>query len=444
MAGNTLRRDGAVWVSHGVVSIAFVAPPAAQSGVFLSAYQHYSTDELAAMQAWGADTVRFQVSQPGLDPQNSLYTADFVTTVQNAVLSARALGLNVIVSVQDETQSGETQPAVLPNAATQRVWQVLAPLFNGDQGILYEMLNEPELAPNPANWAAWASAMNAVIATIRQTGSKNVVVADGLDYAEHLDGAPALTDPENEVAYAAHPYFHNAADQTRQAWATKFGNFAQTAPVLITEWTTVPNYYADANTAQAALNFLSYLAIHGTGLSAYAYGFSGDAFGSVVHGFSGVPSTFANGLEPGDADYGPGTLVQEWYLTGTVPTTLTPRAPFFTGASALSNGVYYLAFPNGNSFGYYSYLSEPSYLYHFDLGYEYVIDAADGNSGVYFYDFASQDFFYTSPTFPFPYLYDFDLNTVLYYYPDPNNPGHYNTDGTRYFYDFNTGTIISK
>ena len=73
-----------------------------------------------------------------------------------------------------------------------------------------------------------------------------------------------------------------------------------------------------------------------------------------------------------------------------------------------------------------------------------MFDAADGKSGVYFYDFASSTFFYTSPTFPFPYLYDFTLGTVLYYYPDTNNAGHYNTNGIRYFYDFATGTIITK
>ena len=117
---------------------------------------------------------------------------------------------------------------------------------------------------------------------------------------------------------------------------------------------------------------------------------------------------------------------------------------FFTGEAALGNGVYYLAFANGNFFGYYSFLADPAYLYHFDLGYEYVFDAADGRGGVYFYDFASGTFFYTSPVFPFPYLYDFSLNSVLYYYPDPSNPGRYNTNGVRYFYDFNTATIITK
>ena len=118
---------------------------------------------------------------------------------------------------------------------------------------------------------------------------------------------------------------------------------------------------------------------------------------------------------------------------------------FFSGEAAVGSGVYYLAFPtDGNIFGYYSYLPNRNYIYHFDLGYEYVFDAMDGQKGVYLYDFASGTFFYTSPGFGFPYLYDFTLNTVIYYYPDPNNPGHYNTGGIRYFYDFATGQIITK
>ena len=124
--------------------------------------------------------------------------------------------------------------------------------------------------------------------------------------------------------------------------------------------------------------------------------------------------------------------------------TVVSHPAFFTGQAPLTSGVDYLAFPNGNFFGYYAFLSDPDYLYHFDLGYEFLYDAKDGQGGLYLYDFASSDFFYTSPTFPFPYLYDFGLQSVLYYYPDPNNPGRYNTNGVRYFYDFSTGTIISK
>ena len=119
------------------------------------------------------------------------------------------------------------------------------------------------------------------------------------------------------------------------------------------------------------------------------------------------------------------------------------HAVFFTGEASLGNGAYYLSFSDGNYFGYYSYLTNPRYIYHYDLGYEYWFDANDDKDGIYFYDFASKTFFYTSPTFPFPYLYDFSLNTVLYYFPNPKSAGHYTT-GPRYFYDFATGKIITK
>ena len=128
-----------------------------------------------------------------------------------------------------------------------------------------------------------------------------------------------------------------------------------------------------------------------------------------------------------------------------IPVNISPNyvSSFFEGETPLDT-AYYLQFSNGNYFGYYAYLSDRHYIYHFDLGYEYVFDANDGKSGVYFYDFKSNGFFYTSPVFPFPYLYDFSLSTVLYYYPDPTNPGHYNTNGYRFFYRFDTGQIISK
>ena len=140
-----------------------------------------------------------------------------------------------------------------------------------------------------------------------------------------------------------------------------------------------------------------------------------------------------------------GTDLSDLLVDGAVPPLNVPST-FLNGEVALDQGVYYLSFLSGNYFGFYSFLPEANYIYHFDLGYEYVFDAADSKSGAYLYDFASKSFFYSSPDFPFPYLYDFTLNTVLYYYPDttPTNPGHYNTNGVRYFYNFATGKIITK
>jgi hypothetical protein len=128
------------------------------------------------------------------------------------------------------------------------------------------------------------------------------------------------------------------------------------------------------------------------------------------------------------------------YDLGNAPSP--PHPSFFNGEIALGGGWYYLQFPNGTPFGYYAYLADPRFIYHFDMGFEYWFDANDGHNGIFFYDFASHHFFYTSPSFPFPYLYDFSLNTVLYYFPDPQRPGHYTTN-PRYFYNFATGQIIT-
>ena len=119
----------------------------------------------------------------------------------------------------------------------------------------------------------------------------------------------------------------------------------------------------------------------------------------------------------------------------------TQIAPFFNGSASLSDGFYYLQFPDGNLFGYYNFNTSP-YLFHIDLGFEYPFDAADGSGGIYLYDFTSQTFFYTSASL-FPYLYDFTLNSFLYYYPNTRLPGHY-TAYPRYFFDFATDEIITK
>ena len=142
---------------------------------------------------------------------------------------------------------------------------------------------------------------------------------------------------------------------------------------------------------------------------------------------------------------GPYRANVEWEVVPGQPTAGVAAGPaldpFFNGASALGNDWYYLAFDDADFFGYFNVLHYP-YVYHIDLGWEYVQDAADGKSGVYLYDFASQSWFYTSPTFAFPYLYDFRLNAMVYYYPDTNAPGRYDSD-PRYFYNFKTGKIIT-
>jgi len=192
-------------------SVAFNAAPSGQTGLFGVAYREFNPAEVAAMKAWGYDTIRFFVSQPGLDPQNSAYDPAFLGRFVAEVTAARAIGLNVIVCVQDERGAGASKPAAL-DGGTGRAWRVLAPAFKNDNGVMFEIMNEPEPVASPVNWAAWALTVNSMVAIIRNSGARNVLITDGLNYAEQLDGAPIRADPLKQVAYASHPYAHSAGD----------------------------------------------------------------------------------------------------------------------------------------------------------------------------------------------------------------------------------------
>jgi hypothetical protein len=131
--------------------------------------------------------------------------------------------------------------------------------------------------------------------------------------------------------------------------------------------------------------------------------------------------------------------IQFTSLSGTqvIATTAAPPA-FFTGQLSVGSGVYYLQLSDANVFGYYSLLSN-SILYHYDMGYEAFIPGSA--SDIFMYDFASGHWFYTGAAL-FPYLYDFTLNTWIYYFSNPQNPGHY-TANPRYFSNLATAQIFT-
>jgi len=164
--------------------------------------------------------------------------------------------------------------------------------------------------------------------------------------------------------------------------------------------------------------------------------------GGILYGTDVTSDTIDTiNVNTGAATVGPAINTSS-QIYGLAPDPLpTQHPPFFTGEVPLGSGVYYLQFTNGNIFGYYNYQFFP-FLYHYDLGFEYFLDANDGRSGAYFFDYISGHWWYTSPIFPFPYLYDFTLGTIVYYYPNPSAAGHY-TANPRYFYDFATHMIIT-
>lgn len=284
--------NGAPWLPRGVTLQALVQSVAQlQSGgdaARIAAQANYGTAELAAIRTFGADTIRFQISQPALDTTNSsgLYDPSYLSEVVSAVKLARQNGFVVMIMMQDEEITGETHHAQLPTQVTQTDWDVLNEQFATDPGVVYELYNEPEPLPTAANWALWlnggtqtvngqnesAMGMQTLITRLRGQGSQNVLILDGLHLAKTLQGVPTVSDPLNLLVYAVHPYPDGSADES--SWDADFGIPSQTIPVWADEWSagtvqkiglgSLPNY-------QVAVDFLNYIRARKIGLGAGAF-----------------------------------------------------------------------------------------------------------------------------------------------------------------------------
>jgi endoglucanase len=291
--GTTILRDGRPWIAKGVTMVGRVAPAAVTRAgtAFERARNQFDAQELAAAKRFGADLIRFQVSQGGSDPQSRIFSDDYLKEVTSAVKMARDLGFSVIVSLQAESPSGLDESG-MPNIKAHRAWQRLTPEFAADRGVMLELFNEP--SPNgpdtvlPHNWDSWKAAMQPLVDEVRKLGAKNVLLVDGLYWAQMLDGAPQLDDPMSQIMYAVHPYYSQRLRNERD-WDNMFGDFARRHPVLVTEWNAVSfRGNCNSNTPSFAADMLTYLNQRKIGLVAWAFDFPG----SVIKNSDGTLTSF--------------------------------------------------------------------------------------------------------------------------------------------------------
>jgi len=201
--------------------------------------QSFSTNTLLAVRKFGADSVRFNVSQVNLDPQSSYYDAAYAGQIVSYVQQTRALGLTVLVEINDE-QPPNTDRLGMPSDATLRAWEHLAPLFAPDQGIMLGAYNEPKVpGESSSGLASWQAGYSSVVAKIRAVGAKNVIVIDGPDVAKLPTAALSylVADSAHNLVYAVHP-FPKGAMAFPNHWPDLFGRFCASPNVQcqITAW----------------------------------------------------------------------------------------------------------------------------------------------------------------------------------------------------------------
>jgi hypothetical protein len=276
--GKRLLKDGKEWIPTGFTVVSFVAPTAALSGAYRKARDGFGAPLLAQAHTLGADVLRFQVSQAGLDERSSIHDPAYLAQITQAVREARAQGFAVILSMQWEPPSGLKGQPMMPSDITRRAWTHLAGAFAADPYVMLELFNEPGMWESTSGaWREWQSGMQSLVDLVRAGGANNVLLLDGLRGAHVLKGAPAITDPQQRLAYAIHPYVDDR-DHGPDDWTRDFGDFARDHPVLTTEWNASSTLQCRAGLPAISRQFIAYLRERRIGLVLWALDMRGTLF----------------------------------------------------------------------------------------------------------------------------------------------------------------------
>lgn len=217
LSGREFLLNGQSFVPRGFNSIALLNSPWCSHSETAAAAANFTPTELAtAMSSWGANTLRFQVSQPVLaGPDGAAYAQQ----IQAGAGMALAAGFVVIVSMQDQHLAcGPAEP--LPSQETEDAWATLISntTLGSNPDVMFELFNEPQNSPatsvttNPQQetWPDWLSGGRGIdpsstqqwapytpvghqelVDYLRSTlNVTNVLIADGASDAETLAGAP--------------------------------------------------------------------------------------------------------------------------------------------------------------------------------------------------------------------------------------------------------------
>jgi hypothetical protein len=318
--GTAILRDGRPWVAKGVDIVGRTAPDAfTHGGDYKHARAIFGADELEAAKRYGADLIRFQVSQAGSDPQSTLYSEDYLSEVQTAVKLARDQGFSVIVCLDAEKPSGVDEMG-MPNEKAIRAWKSLAPLFATDRGVMLELFNEPSVdgpdAVKPHDWSTWKSGMQPLVDEVRALGAKNVLLLDGLYWAQMIEGAPALKDSLSQDVFAVHPYYSPRLPN-ESAWNDMFGNYAKTHAVLVTEWNARSGRKnCNSEYPQFAAGMLNYLNRKKIGIVIWAFDFPDGVFETD---FKGALTSYDDFQCGPDATGGAGEITSRYFKGLAIP-----------------------------------------------------------------------------------------------------------------------------
>jgi hypothetical protein len=399
ISGNRIIKDGTVFVPNGYIFEAFVSPreqlmPYTNSTdpkvkeycnrVILAQEYYAGTGQfgpggryannksaLRLAKEWGANTMRLNLNQCALDPQNSAYSTQYLSEVTNAIARARAVNLLVIATMFTAANTNIPAPVralnpqrPLATPTTLRALLNLEQYFGSDQGVMLEWLNEnwPPCGIREA-WTLWRdggfvsysnawygvefTGVNEMLKEMRAAGSQNPIIIQGLGT---FDGFPGgVSDPSNKLIYAIHPF--PTADPDSIDWDTLFGNFVTNKAFVATAWgatSSTNGGWCQAHGLDTAANFLDYIDVRDIGLMGYAIDVPWTMITHFTNSVVGVRGFGSDCTEWGSA----GALMTNYVMSSQIDTN--PPVVGNWQAEFVTNTPQYIWINISENYGYWS------------------------------------------------------------------------------------------
>jgi aryl-phospho-beta-D-glucosidase BglC (GH1 family) len=281
---------------------------------------------LSAMKSWHVNAVRVNGNEDCWLGLNGVPAAYSGTNYQNALIDyvnrINAHGMYAIVdlhhSAPGSTLALDQQPMADRDHAP-AYWASVANAFKNKPGVLFDLYNEPYPDSNRNTTAAWtclrdggtcpgvnftAAGMQELVNAVRSTGSTNVIMIGGPQYAGALDKWTTYkpNDPAGQLAASVHIYFNTATSPEwspcylQSCWDGVMAPLAQTTPIVIGEFG--EHDCASSLIDGSALNpvqqsLLTWADNHGVSYLGWSW-FTGNCAGepALISAYDGTPTGF--------------------------------------------------------------------------------------------------------------------------------------------------------
>lgn len=262
---------------------------------------------VSAILGWHANAVRVPLNEDcwlGINGAPAQYSGPgYQNFISQWVSLLRQNGLYVVLDLHwnnGGTGQATGQQMMADADHAPAFWTSVASTFKGDLGIVFDLYNEP----HDISWSCWrdgdcsidgwsAAGMNQLVAAVRGTGARNVVMAGGVgwsgDLSQWLQYKP--TDATGNLAASFHSYnFSNCPDDACRS--------AQLAPVAAQ----VPLITGELGENDCAHGFVDGYMTWADGLGLSYFGWTWDTWNcgtgpALISDYGGTPTTFGEGVK---------------------------------------------------------------------------------------------------------------------------------------------------